>query len=103
MDRRDLIRFGAATVAASLQPALLSAVPAIRPAPVRANIDHAGRVEQWACSRSLSGPSAGNPYKEVALTASYDGSPECASDGFYDGDGTTGCGLCRMRLDDGAM
>jgi hypothetical protein len=92
MDRRDLIRFGAATVAASLQPALLSAaVPGDTTGAGSARTSTTpGRVEQWGMFEiALSGPSAGNPYKEVALTAVFTmDHRNVRVTGFYDGDGT---------------
>jgi len=53
---------------------------------------------------ALSGPSAGNPYKEVALTAVFTmDHRNVRVTGFTMAMAPTGCGLCRMRLDDGAM
>jgi len=84
MHRRDLIRFGAATVAASLQPALLSALP-----PNKASSAAASNVEQWGMFEvSLSGPATGNPYKEVTLGARFTQEHRTVQvTGFYDGDG----------------
>jgi hypothetical protein len=84
MKRRDLIRLGAASVAASLQPSLLSAA-----APGKASV--AGKsVEQWGMFEvSLSGPSGGNPFKDVTLTALFTTEHRSVKvTGFYDGDGT---------------
>lgn len=84
MKRRDLIRLGAASVAASLQPALLSAA-----APGKTPI--AGKsVEQWGMFEvSLSGPAGGNPFKDVTLTALFTTEHRSVKvTGFYDGDGT---------------
>src|ERR1700679_4160976 len=84
MHRRDLLRFGAATVAASLQPALLSAAPPSKLGPVAGN-----NVEQWGMFEvSLPGPSGGNPYKDVTLTARFTMEHRSVQvTGFYDGEG----------------
>ena len=85
MHRRDLIRYGAATVAVALQPAVLSAAPPSKPGTV------AGKsVEQWGMFEvSLAGPSGGNPYKDVTLTALFTMEHRSVQvTGFYDGDGT---------------
>ena len=85
MHRRDLIRYGAATVAAALQPEVLSAAPAAKPA---------GSVEQWGLFEvSLPGPSAGNPYKDVTLTARFSlGHRTLQVTGFYDASQCQGIG-----------
>jgi len=97
MHRRDLLRFGAAAVAAGLQPSLLSAAPLGKPeaaavpaagsaaAPATVN-----NIEQWGIFEvSLTGPSAGNPYKDVTLTARFTmGHRSVQVTGFYDGEGT---------------
>src|ERR1035441_2250542 len=85
MHRRDILRFGAATVAASLQPALLSAAPPSgKPGKVAGN-----SVEQWGLFEvSLPGPSGGNPYKDVAFTVRFMLEHRTVQvTGFYDGDG----------------
>jgi hypothetical protein len=83
MHRRDLIRFGTAAVAAAFQPGVLSASAA----PVSAT--H-GNIEQWGLFEiSLPGPAAGNPYKDVTLTARFTLEHRTVQvKGFYDGDGT---------------
>jgi Domain of unknown function (DUF5060)/Protein of unknown function (DUF4038)/Domain of unknown function (DUF5605) len=85
MDRRDLLRFGAATVAASLQPALLSAAP-----PAKSASAPADNIEQWGLFEiSLAGPTAGNPYKDITLNARFTLDHRTIQvTGFYDGDGT---------------
>jgi hypothetical protein len=84
MHRRDLLRYGAATVAASLQPALLSAATSGKPGPVAGS-----NVEQWGIFEvSLPGPSGGNPYKDVTLTARFTMEHRSVQvTGFYDGGG----------------
>jgi Domain of unknown function (DUF5060)/Protein of unknown function (DUF4038)/Domain of unknown function (DUF5605) len=85
MDRRDLLRLGAATVAASLQPGLLSASPSGAPGSTAV-----GNVEQWGLFEiPLAGPAAGNPYKDVTLTARFTMAHRTVQvTGFYDGEGT---------------
>src|ERR1035437_7119652 len=84
MHRRDLLRYGAATVAASLQPALLSAAASGKPGSVAGS-----NVEQWGIFEvSLPGPSGGNPYKDVTLTARFTMEHRSVQvTGFYDGGG----------------
>ncbi|HWB31933.1 MAG TPA: DUF5060 domain-containing protein [Acidobacteriaceae bacterium] len=83
MNRRDLIRLGAAGVAARLQPSVFAAAPAARPAGA------AVEVEQWGMFEiPLDGPSSGNPFKEVTLTALFTHEHRSVEvKGFYDGDG----------------
>jgi hypothetical protein len=93
MQRRDLIRFGAATVAASLQPALLSAAAPGKPAPIAGAAPGSvapAKAEQWGIFElSLPGPSSGNPYKDVTFTARFTLEHRSVQVmGFYDGDGT---------------
>jgi hypothetical protein len=84
MHRRDLIKLGAASVAATLQPAL------------HAERRHAqnslanSSIEQWGLFElSLSGPSTGNPFKDVTLTAAFTLEHRTVHvTGFYDGEGT---------------
>ena len=85
MHRRDLIRLGAATVAAGLKPAVLSALP-----PNKQSSASASNVEQWGIFElSLAGPTAGNPYKDVTLTARFTMEHRSVQvTGFYDGEGT---------------
>src|ERR1017187_1031243 len=84
MHRRDLLRYGAATVAASLQPALLSAAASGKLGSVAGS-----NVEQWGIFEvSLPGPSGGNPYKDVTLTARFTMEHRSVQvTGFYDGGG----------------
>jgi hypothetical protein len=83
MDRRDLLRLGAAAAAAALNPALASAAPA----GARASGDE---IEQWGLFElSLPGPSTGNPFKDVKLTAVFTVEHRTVRvTGFYDGEGT---------------
>jgi hypothetical protein len=86
MHRRDLIRFGAASMAATLQPALLAAAPIKKitePSAVKS-------VEQWGIFElALPGPSTGNPFKDVTLKATFTLDHRAVQvTGFYDGDGT---------------
>ena len=83
MHRRDLIRYGAATVAAALEPAILAAAPnkpAGAPSP---------SVEQWGIfEAALDGPATGNPFKDVTLAAVFTlEHRRVRVTGFYDGDG----------------
>ncbi len=82
MHRRDLIKFGAATMAASLQPALIAAAPK--------SSTPSESIEQWGMYElTLQGPSNGNPYKEVRLTAAFTLEHRTVQvNGFYDGEGT---------------
>ncbi len=81
MDRRNLLKLGAATLAVGVKPALSAAAPA--PAP-------SSSIEQWGLFEVvLPGPSSGNPYKEVTLTATFTFEHRSVPvTGFYDGDGT---------------
>jgi hypothetical protein len=83
MDRRDLLRLGAAAAAAALNPALASAAPAAAPA-------SPDKIEQWGLFElSLPGPSTGNPFKDVKLTAVFTLEHRTVRvTGFYDGEGT---------------
>src|SRR5438105_4980380 len=85
MHRRDLIRLGAATVAAALEPGLLAAS-----APEKSSAASARFVEQWGLFElALPGPSTGNPYKDVSLTATFTLEHRSVRlTGFYDGEGT---------------
>ncbi|HXE08434.1 MAG TPA: DUF5060 domain-containing protein [Acidobacteriaceae bacterium] len=85
MNRRELIRLGAAGAAASLQPALLASA-----APAKAAAAPASSVEQWGMFEvALQGPSAGNPYKDLTLTARFTNEHRTVDvKGFYDGGGT---------------
>ena len=92
MLRRDLIRFGAATVATALQPELLNAMTSSAGAsagPIAGSSAAARPVEQWGMFElSLQGPSTGNPFKEVTLSAHFTLQHRSVQvTGFYDGDG----------------
>jgi Domain of unknown function (DUF5060)/Protein of unknown function (DUF4038)/Domain of unknown function (DUF5605) len=80
MHRRDVLKLGAATMAASLQPALSS---------VGLTQETRDAVEQWGLFEvALTGPSAGNPYKEVTLAAVFSlDHRNVKVTGFYDGSG----------------
>jgi Domain of unknown function (DUF5060)/Protein of unknown function (DUF4038)/Domain of unknown function (DUF5605) len=82
MDRRDLLKLGAATLAAGIPPVL-------KAAPTRAP-ESLATIEQWGMFEvSLQGPSSGNPYKEVTLTAAFTLEHRTVQvTGFYDGEGT---------------
>ena len=91
MQRRDLIRFGAATIAAGLKPSLLAGAPAT-PAAAAGGQPGSGKpvqTEQWGIFElSLAGPADGNPYKDVSLTARFTMEHRSVQvTGFYDGDG----------------
>src|ERR1700733_3917389 len=84
MHRRDLLKLGAAsTLAAALKPELLTAEPLIPPG-------EAAEIEQWGLYEiSLKGPSTGNPFHDVALSAQFTQAHRTVEvKGFYDGDGT---------------
>jgi Domain of unknown function (DUF5060)/Protein of unknown function (DUF4038)/Domain of unknown function (DUF5605) len=83
MDRRDVIKLSAATIASALQPAILAAERAEQRV-------EAGNVEQWAVFEVvLKGPSAGNPFQSVTLTAQFTQEHRTVQvKGFYDGEGT---------------
>ena len=70
-------------MAANLQPALLASSP-VTPAVAKENI------EQWGLFElTLPGPSIGNPFKEVTLTAAFTLEHRTVKvTGFYDGEGT---------------
>ena len=85
MHRRDLIRLGAASVAAALEPGLLAAASAPTVSAAAAKT-----VEQWGMFEfALTGPATGNPYKDVTLTADFTlGHRTIRVKGFYDGNAT---------------
>lgn len=82
MNRRDMLKMSAATLAGSLQPDLRAEKPS--------NTAGSETVEHWGVFEiALKGPSSGNPYKEVTLTAEFIREHRTVSvKGFYDGDGT---------------
>jgi hypothetical protein len=81
VNRRELIQLGTADLAASLQPHSLVAEP---------EKSAAGSVEQWGIFEiALNGPTTGNPYKEVSLSARFTNEHRSVEvKGFYDGSGT---------------
>jgi len=83
MDRRDILRLGAAAAVAAINPALASA------APIKSPTDSSASIEQWGLFEvTLPGPSTGNPFKDVKLTATFTlGHRNVHVTGFYDGDG----------------
>jgi len=99
MHRRDLIRLAAATVATGLQPELLAAMTSKSSsttesvAPADAAV--ASKVEQWGMFElALPGPSTGNPFKEVTLSARFTLKHRTVQvTGFYDG-----AGVYRVRF-----
>ena len=87
MQRREIIKLGAATLAASLGPGL-SAVGETHSNAMGKTASEP--VERWGMFEiSLAGPSAGNPFKDVTLTALFTiEHRQVKVMGFYDGDGT---------------
>jgi Domain of unknown function (DUF5060)/Protein of unknown function (DUF4038)/Domain of unknown function (DUF5605) len=84
MHRRDVLKLGtAATLAAALNPEVLSAQPHIPP-------EESGDTEQWGLYEiALNGPSAGNPFRDVILSAQFTHEHRTVEvKGFYDGNGT---------------
>src|SRR5580658_2891086 len=92
MHRRDVLKLAAATMAATLQPALATASTE---RDVEPNSSGKESIEQWGIFElALSGPSAGNPFKDVTFTATFtNGHRGIQVTGFYDGDG-----LYRVRF-----
>ena len=87
MNRREIIKLGAAAFSTSL-PALSRTEAA--------SVPHTGtNVEQWSVFEiSLPGSSAGNPFREVALTAEFSFEHRTVNVvGFYDG-----AGMYRVRF-----
>ena len=83
MHRRDVLKLGAATtLAAALNPEVLTAEPVISPT-------ESGDVEQWGLYElPLRGPSTGNPFRDVTLSAQFTQEHRTVEvKGFYDGDG----------------
>ncbi len=81
MHRRELIKLGAASVAAALQPTLAAALPSVSPT---------SETEQWGLFElPFKGPSTGNPFKDVHLEATFTQDHRTVRvTGFYDGDAT---------------
>ena len=84
MDRRSVLKLGAAATAAALS----SAATAVAEAP-RTPTEPAREVEQWGLFEvELKGPSSGNPFKDVTLTAEFvQEHRRVQVKGFYDGNG----------------
>ena len=83
IDRRTMLKLGSAASLAALAPAApASAAPPAQSA-------HAS-VPQWeAFEVTLAGPSSGNPFTDVDLTATFAlGNRSVCLDGFYDGNGS---------------
>ncbi len=83
MHRRDVLKLGAATtMAAALNTQPLSAQRPIAPA-------ESAQTEQWGLYEiSLPGPSAGNSFRDVTLSAQFTHEHRTVEvKGFYDGDG----------------
>lgn len=78
MHRRDLLKLGAATIAAGISPAFAAT-----------SATSSADIEQWGVFEvTLHGPSTGNPFKDVTLTARFTLEHRTISvTGFYDGDG----------------
>ncbi|MGH9600600.1 MAG: DUF5060 domain-containing protein, partial [Terracidiphilus sp.] len=84
MNRRELIKLGAGTVAAGLATARAASAPADGPAH-----ELAGKVEQWGVfEMEARGPADGNPLVDVQFGARFTlGHRTVDVAGFYDGDG----------------
>ena len=82
MHRRDLIKLGAATLTAGLQPSIATAAAISSPS--------SATVEQWGLFEvALPGPSSGNPYQDVTLSGRFTFNHRTIEvAGFYDGEGT---------------
>lgn len=84
MHRRDLLKLGGATaVAAALNTQIISAQP-------HGPAAESGQIEQWGLFEiALKGPSAGNPFRDVTVSAQFTHEHRTLEvKGFYDGDGT---------------
>lgn len=80
MDRRHLLKLGAATLTAGLPGSPLESL---------ADIPVPHEVEQWGLFEiALDGPSEGNPFQDVSLTAAFTQDHRVVTvKGFYDGGG----------------
>ncbi|MGC9224083.1 MAG: DUF5060 domain-containing protein [Terracidiphilus sp.] len=80
MNRRDLLKLSSYAVAAASSPMLA------KPAPAHAA---SGSVARWDCLElAFPGPSTGNPFVEVSLTATFRRKNRALTvEGFYDGNG----------------
>jgi hypothetical protein len=83
MDRRDVLKLSAATLAVALQPAVLTAES------LSSYSKSGDEIEQWGLFEVvLKGPSSGNPFQEVTLGAQFTQEHRTLQvKGFYDGDG----------------
>ncbi|MFT4114420.1 DUF5060 domain-containing protein [Silvibacterium sp.] len=83
MDRREMLKFSAATLASTLQPSAMAV------AKERASSLASQAVEQWGIFEiALEGPATGNPFQEVTLAATFTHEHRSIEiKGFYDGDG----------------
>jgi hypothetical protein len=83
MDRREMLKFGAATLAAALQSAAFASAGQ-SPSPGASQ-----SVEQWGLFElTLHGPASGNPFQDVTLAAAFTHEHRTVEvKGFYDGDG----------------
>ncbi|HTV10061.1 MAG TPA: DUF5060 domain-containing protein [Candidatus Aquilonibacter sp.] len=83
MDRRDVLKLSAATLAAALQPSVFTAQSLSLPPGSQDD------VEQWGLFEvSLKGPSAGNPFQDIILGAQFTQEHRTVEvKGFYDGEG----------------
>ena len=83
MQRRDLLKLGASSLAASLHPALASTSVAGEPA----DQGTPNTTEQWGLFEvALQGPASGNPFKDTTLSAVFtQGHRSVQVRGFYDG------------------
>jgi len=89
-----MIKLGAASIAASLQPAMRAAAPNEK-THGESPQQHSEPIEQWGMFElALHGPSAGNPFKDVTLTAVFTlEHRQVQVTGFYDG-----AGIYRIRF-----
>src|SRR6202012_533329 len=83
MDRREVLKMGAAALAATLPSTVLAGEPGDRDAKSK-------DVEQWGLFEIvLRGPATGNPFREVTLGARFTQEHRTVDvKGFYDGAGT---------------
>jgi hypothetical protein len=80
MDRRDALKLSAGTLLAGLNPAALTAAPALRTGAI-------DEVEQWGIFElALNAKAGGNPFLDVTLTAEFVQNHRTVRvTGFYDG------------------
>jgi hypothetical protein len=86
MDRRDVLKLSAATLAAALQPGVLTAESFAQ----HSRNGDGDKVEQWGLfEAAFKGPAGGNPFQEVTLSAEFTHEHRSVQvKGFYDGEGT---------------